>query len=195
MDNFALIGASAMLGGMARMTISLTVIVLECTGGFTIRPKGLPIMVCVIRWVGNLSNEACTTCIHFTTLPFLNLIHRFIARFRRVWNIAQENVVTLPHVRGVPKGHDRLGINTRVFHVVNDVDSKSLRAYFASICGVLLQKKKILQRPNQKSKGTFGNRRKYRFYTINRTRYRIEILSRRVRGIRRWGFEIQDERV
>ena len=47
------IGASALLGGSARLPVCLTVIMLECTGDVR---YGLPLMVTLMssRWVGNL---------------------------------------------------------------------------------------------------------------------------------------------
>ncbi len=52
---YALIGAACQLGGTVRMTISLTVILLECTGDITF---GLPIIMVLIiaKWVGDFFN-------------------------------------------------------------------------------------------------------------------------------------------
>ncbi|XP_015782821.1 H(+)/Cl(-) exchange transporter 7 [Tetranychus urticae] len=69
---FALIGAAAMLGGVVRMTISLTVIMIETTGNITFGP---PIMITLIvsKWVGDYFNHESIYDIHIrlAAIPFL----------------------------------------------------------------------------------------------------------------------------
>lgn len=98
---FALIGAAAMLGGMARMTISLTVILLECTG---VIEWGLPIMVTLMaaRWVGNSFNEGLYDIhIHLKNLPFLHAETPFYSRYLRVQDIMSSNPVSINHITRV----------------------------------------------------------------------------------------------
>jgi chloride channel 7 len=68
---YALMGAAAVLGGMARMTISLTVILLEATGDMQ---YVLPLMLVLMaaRFTGNVFNEGLYDIhIHLKKIPFL----------------------------------------------------------------------------------------------------------------------------
>lgn len=68
---YSLIGSAAMLGGMARMTISITVIMIEATNDYS---YGLPLMLTLMttRWVGNMFNEGLYDIhIHLNGVPLL----------------------------------------------------------------------------------------------------------------------------
>lgn len=54
---YALLGAAAQLGGVVRMTISLTAILIEATQGIYF---GLPVIIVLImaKWIGDFFNEA-----------------------------------------------------------------------------------------------------------------------------------------
>ncbi|XP_055954224.1 H(+)/Cl(-) exchange transporter 7-like [Argiope bruennichi] len=70
-SKFAIVGAAAMLGGVIRMTISLTVILMEALGNITF---GLPLMLSVMiaKWVGDIFNDGLYDChIHLASVPFL----------------------------------------------------------------------------------------------------------------------------
>jgi H+/Cl- antiporter ClcA len=59
-SKYALIGAAANLGGATRMTLSLAVIIIECTGDIMF---GVPIIVALIcaKWIGDLFNPVSST--------------------------------------------------------------------------------------------------------------------------------------
>jgi len=68
---YALVGAAAFLAGMARITISLTVILMECSRSVQ---NGLPIMVTVMfaKWVGDIFNVGLYDIhIELDHVPFL----------------------------------------------------------------------------------------------------------------------------
>ncbi len=94
---YALIGAAGVLGGMARMTISLTVILLEATGDMQ---YVLPLMLTLMsaRLVGNIFNEGLYDIhIHMRKLPFLDdELPQFAKKYDMTVNqVMSRNIVCL----------------------------------------------------------------------------------------------------
>lgn len=92
---YGLVGSCAMLGGVTRMTISLTVIILECTGNIE---YGLPLILTSFfaRWVGNYFNEGIYDIhIHLRHVPFLDWNPSLRGSFLRVKHIMTPNPKTL----------------------------------------------------------------------------------------------------
>lgn len=107
-------GACAVLGGMTRMTISLSVILLEATGNLYFL---IPFMATlnVARWVGNLANEGIYDMhIRSRRIPFLEpqcpLGGRGIDL--RAFEIMTVDVRTLPTVANVGQIYDLLYTTT-----------------------------------------------------------------------------------
>jgi chloride channel 7 len=68
---YALVMASAVLGGVSRMTISLALILLEATGNLSLLLP-LSLSLFLSRWVGNVFNESIYHMhIHLHQIPFL----------------------------------------------------------------------------------------------------------------------------
>lgn len=88
---YGLVGSCAMLGGVTRMTISLTVIILECTGNIE---YGLPLIITSFfaRWVGNYFNEGIYDIhIHLRHVPFLDWNPSLRGSFLRAKHIMTPN--------------------------------------------------------------------------------------------------------
>ena len=90
---YALIGAACQLGGTVRMTISLTVILIECTGDITF---GLPIMMSLIlsKWTGDFFNYVSwqTLIMHFMSYETLIIVLRRIVGNVLI-NISTSNIL------------------------------------------------------------------------------------------------------
>lgn len=119
---YALIGAAAVLGGMARMTISLTVILLEATGDMQ---YVLPLMLAVMaaRFTGNVFNEGLYDIhIHLKNIPFLEADVPAIAERHEIvaGQVMSTEVKCLRPVERVGVVYDLLrGYNHNTFPIVD----------------------------------------------------------------------------
>jgi chloride channel 7 len=102
---YALIGAAAILGGMARMTIAGTVIILEACGNITYL---LPLMLtfAASRYAGNAINEPMYDIqIHLKEMPFLEgALHTLgLLNYHPISQIMAAPVVTLNEIEKVSR--------------------------------------------------------------------------------------------
>jgi len=102
---YALIGAAAILGGVARMTIAGCVIVLEACGNLTYL---LPLMLtfAVARYAGNAINEPMYDMqIHLKEMPFLEgSLHSLgLLNYQPISKIMATGVVTLNEIEKVKR--------------------------------------------------------------------------------------------
>jgi len=93
---YALVGASAMLAGMARITISLTVILIECTNDIQ---YAVAIMLCVMfaKWVADRFNHGLYDIhIHLKHVPLLEPFSEKEMYSIQARHIMSRRVETLP---------------------------------------------------------------------------------------------------
>ena len=107
---YALVGAAAMLGGMARMTIAGTIICLEACGNMAYL---LPLMLVfgAARYTGNAINEGMYEMqIHLKEIPFLEgSLHSLgLLNYHPISELMQTDVVVLREV-------DRVG---KIYHIL-----------------------------------------------------------------------------
>ncbi|XP_029658020.1 H(+)/Cl(-) exchange transporter 7 isoform X1 [Octopus sinensis] len=105
---YALIGAAAMLGGVVRMTISLTVIIIEATANIS---YGLPIMLTIImaKWVGDCFNEGIYDIhIHLGGVPLLGWQPSDLASSLNANEVMSHPVTVLQRVEQVGRVMDIL---------------------------------------------------------------------------------------
>ena len=125
---FALIGGAAQLGGVVRMTLSLTVILMEATGDISL---ALPLIVTLIaaKWTGDFFNEGIYDMyIRLSGIPMLPwkappLVHNIYAS-----EVMAHPVETLKVTENV--GHIFDLLNKTTFNGFPVVDSLSDRVIF-----------------------------------------------------------------
>jgi len=98
LSKYALMGAAAQLGGTVRMTISLTVILMEATGSIT---YGFPLMgvLLIAKWVGDYFNEGIYNLhIELLKIPLLDWDCKPECSFIKIKHVMSTPVITLTKV-------------------------------------------------------------------------------------------------
>jgi chloride channel 7 len=137
---YALIGAAAVLGGMARMTIAGTIIILEACGNITYL---LPLMVtfAAARYTGNAINESMYDMqIHLKEMPFLEgTMHSLgMLNYHPISQIMAQPVITLREVEKVGKVMEILQTtNHNGFPIVNKDGRLRGLILRKTLCGLL----------------------------------------------------------
>ncbi|XP_050316045.1 H(+)/Cl(-) exchange transporter 7 isoform X2 [Anthonomus grandis grandis] len=143
---YALIGAAAQLGGVVRMTISLTVILMECTGNITF---ALPLIITVIaaKWTGDFFNEGIyDTLIELAGVPLLPWEPPPVVNNIYASEVMSHPVVTLKCVENVGHIYELLKLTTyNGFPVVDPplTDQSEITTY-GRIRGLILRSQLIM---------------------------------------------------
>ncbi|KAL3990616.1 Voltage gated chloride channel family protein [Acanthocheilonema viteae] len=123
---YALAGAAAQLGGVVRMTISLTAILVEATRDITF---GLPIMLVlmVTKWVGDLFNEGLYDAhIELNEVPILGWCAPELSRNILAGNIMRRDVVTMMPKERVSRVIEVLNATSHHgFPIIDEINSPS----------------------------------------------------------------------
>ncbi|GAB5367354.1 hypothetical protein AAMO2058_001223200 [Amorphochlora amoebiformis] len=137
---YALIGAAAMLGGVTRMTISLTVIMIETTGSVQL---GLPIFLTALaaRVTGNLMNEGLYD-IHIALqhVPFLPWDPPKWYKSIRACDIMSHNPITVSIAERAGDLLKKLKLYTHNGFPVVVIHKKGQRSRYRRLCGMILRK-------------------------------------------------------
>ncbi|XP_041364629.1 H(+)/Cl(-) exchange transporter 7-like [Gigantopelta aegis] len=148
---YSLIGAAAQLGGIVRMTISLTVIVVEATSNVTF---GLPVMIVlmVAKWVGDFFNEGIYDMhIHLQGVPLLGWEPPEMASNISATEVMSHPVTVFKSVETVGHIVDLLKKDKHNGYPVveDDAETRSKESTtemesFGTFCGVILRSQLIV---------------------------------------------------
>lgn len=133
---FSLIGAAAMLGGVVRMTISLTVILIEATGNITFGPP-LMITLIIAKWIGDYFMPESIYDIHIqlASVPFLHWEPPTMSHTVYASEVMSAGVITLKAVERVGRIIEILEKETHNGFPVVDVNSPDMSESFLSCDG------------------------------------------------------------
>ncbi|XP_013398870.1 H(+)/Cl(-) exchange transporter 7-like [Lingula anatina] len=142
-SKYALIGAACQLGGIVRMTISLTVIIIECTGDITF---GLPIMftLLITKWTADFFNAGIYDMhIMLGGLPFLSWEAPPLCYNVKARHVMARRVVTLNSLEKVGTMIDMLKDRKKRhsgFPVVEAIDGEKVKPKtYGKLIGFMLR--------------------------------------------------------
>lgn len=139
---YALIGAAAQLGGVVRMTISLTVIIMETTGNITF---ALPLIITLIaaKWTGDFFNEGIYDIhIRLAGVPLLPWDPPPLAHNIYTSEVMSHPVITLNPVENV--GQIVHLLKTTSYNGFPIVDSPNDETSYGRIRGLILRSQLIV---------------------------------------------------
>eukprot|EP01119_Soliformovum_irregulare_P023075 TRINITY_DN7_c2_g1_i2.p1 TRINITY_DN7_c2_g1~~TRINITY_DN7_c2_g1_i2.p1 ORF type:complete len:691 (-),score=162.65 TRINITY_DN7_c2_g1_i2:323-2395(-) len=142
---FALIGAAAFLGGVVRMTISLTVILIESTNDIS---YGMPIMLTLMisKWVGDYFTEGIYDYhIELNKIPLLGWDAPFNMRSVKTSEFMSHPPVTFQEVERVENIINVLKSTTHNGFPVTKSDGKFMGIILRHQLTILLKKKNIFR--------------------------------------------------